>query len=172
MTPNLYDLNSVSGIRQIVAALFQGYNYRLYTEGQTRNQLFDAYRQLIAVRQRLPGNAGYDEWMAAVRAELDQSGNNLAWWLLGLTNKTAQNLGGRREERFGYLEEIAQHVREVVENAPDFSFDDAMLMIWAGAATLTIRGLAKVDRRKNAGKGVFARRAVNLGIGRRRRLLA
>ena len=33
MTPNLYDLNSAAGVRQIVAALLQGYNYRLYTEG-------------------------------------------------------------------------------------------------------------------------------------------
>ena len=39
MTPNVYDLGSVSGVRQIVAALFQGYNYRLYTEGQTRNPI-------------------------------------------------------------------------------------------------------------------------------------
>ena len=54
MTPNVYDLSSVAGVRQIVAALFQGYNYRLYTEGQTRSQLLDAYRQLIAIRQRLP----------------------------------------------------------------------------------------------------------------------
>ena len=41
MTPNVYDLNSAVGVRQIVTALFQGYNYRLYTEGQTRNQLLD-----------------------------------------------------------------------------------------------------------------------------------
>ncbi|MDE2961880.1 MAG: hypothetical protein OXU28_17785 [Chloroflexota bacterium] len=39
MTPNLYDLNSAEGVRQIVAALFQGYNYRLYIEGQTRTHL-------------------------------------------------------------------------------------------------------------------------------------
>lgn len=31
MTPNLYDLNSAAGVRQIVSALFQEYNYRLYT---------------------------------------------------------------------------------------------------------------------------------------------
>ena len=54
MTPNLYDLNSANGVRQIVAALFQGYNYRVYTEGQTRNQLLDAYQRLIAVRRRSP----------------------------------------------------------------------------------------------------------------------
>ena len=130
-----------------MAALFQGYNYRLYTEGQTRSQLLGAYQQLIAVRKRLPGNAGYDEWLAAARAEFDGSGD-LLWWLLGLTNKTAQNLGVRRQDRLDYLEEIARHIQEVTENSPDFSFDDAMLMIWAGAATLTVRG----SRKSSAGK--------------------
>ena len=43
MTPDLYDLNSAAGVRQIVAALFLGYNYRRYTEGQTRHQLLAAY---------------------------------------------------------------------------------------------------------------------------------
>lgn len=156
MTPNVYDLGSVAGVRQIVAALFQGYNYRLYTEGQTRNQLLASYRQLAAIRQRLPGNTGYDEWMAAVRSELDQAGNDLAWWLLGLTNKTAQNLGIRQEERVAYLEEIAQHVKDTADGTNGLSFDNAMLMIWAGAATLTIRG----SRKSSAGKtleGAFLR---------------
>ena len=156
MTPDVYDLSSVAGVRQIVAALFQGYNYRLYTEGQTRGQLLDAYRQLSAIRQRLPGNADYDQLMRAVGAELDEAGNDLAWWLLGLTNKTAQNLGVRREERLDYLGEIAQHVKEATGDSSDLSFDDAMLMIWAGAATLTIRG----SRKSSAGKtleGAFLR---------------
>lgn len=143
MTPNLYDLNSAAGVRQIVAALFQGYNYRLYTEGQTRSRLLDAYRQLTELRERLPANADYAEWMAAVREELGQVGNDLAWWLLGLTNKTAVNLGIRREDRLNYLEEVARHIEEVTGDAAEFSFDDAMLMIWAGAATLTIRGSQK-----------------------------
>ena len=152
MTPNVYDLGTVSGVRQIVAALFQGYNYRLYTEGQTRNQLLDAYRQLSAIRQRLPANAEYDQWEAAVRIELEQSGTDVAWWLLGLTNKTAQNLGIRREDRFDYLGEIAQHVKDASEGLPELSFHDAMLMIWAGAATLTIRG----SRKSSAGKTLEA----------------
>ncbi len=148
MMPDLYDLNSVSGVRQIVAALFQGYNYRLYTEGQTRNQLLDAYRQLIAIRRRLPIGAAYDDWIAAVGNELSQSGSDLAWWLLGLTNKTAQNLGVHRDDRLNYLEEVVSHVKNLTENSTDISFDDAMLMIWAGAATLTIRG----SRKSSAGK--------------------
>ena len=148
MTPNLYDLNSAEGVRQIVAALFQGYNYRLYTEGQTRTQLLDAYRQLVAVRQSLPADTGHAQWMDAARTILDESENDLAWWLLGLTNKTAQNLGIRRDERFNYLAEVAEHVREIAESAPELSFDDGMLMLWAGAATLTIRG----SRKSTAGK--------------------
>lgn len=161
MTPNVYDLGTVSGVRQIVAALFQGYNYRLYTEGQTRNQLLDAYRQLAAIRHRLPANAGYDEWEAAVRTELEQSRTDVAWWLLGLTNKTAQNLGIRREDRFDYLGEIVQHVKDASEGLPELSFDDAMLMIWAGAATLTIRG----SRKSSAGKtleGAFLRAGLTI----------
>ena len=159
MTPNLYDLNSVSGVRQIVAALFQGYNYRLYTEGQTRSQLLDAYRQLLEIRQRLPSDAGHSEWIAAVRSELETSGNDMAWWLVGLTYKTAKNLGVRRDERPNYLEEIAQHVNGQI--TPDLSFEDAMLMIWAGAATLTIRG----SRKSSAGKtleGAFLRAGLTI----------
>ena len=148
MTPNLYDLNSAAGVWQIVAALFQGYNYRLYTEGQTRTQLLDAYEQLIALRRRLPADAEFEDWVAAVRGELGEVGNDLAWWVLGLTNKTATNLGIRRQERFGYFQEVAQHIRETAEHTGAFSFDEAMLMIWAGAATLTVRG----SRKSSAGK--------------------
>lgn len=86
--------------------------------------------------------------MAAIRAELDRGGNDLAWWLLGLTYKTARNLGISRDERPDYLEEIARHVQEAAENSPELSFDDAMLMVWAGAATLTIRG----SRKSSTGK--------------------
>ena len=86
--------------------------------------------------------------MAAIKDELDTAGNDLAWWLLGLTNKTAQNLGIRRDERLDYLEEVARHVRELSAGYPEGSFDDGMLMLWAGAATLTIRG----SRKSTAGK--------------------
>ena len=161
MTPSLYDLNSVSGLRQIVAALFQGYNYRLYTEGETRSVLLDAYQQLSDLQQRLPDNASFEEWIEAVRDELGQAGNDLAWWMLGLTNKTAVNLGIRRDERSSFLEEMAQHIKAAVENAPAFSFNDAMLMIWAGAATLTIRG----SRKSTAGKtleGAFLRAGLSI----------
>ena len=163
-TPNLYDLNSAEGVRQIVAALCQGYNYRLYTEGQTRTELLDAYGRLAAVRRRLPANASHSDWMAAMRAELGAGSNDLAWWLLGLTNKTANNLGIRSNERPAYLEEIARHLREIVANSPDFSFEDAMLMLWAGAATLTVRGARKSSAGKRLERAFLRAGLITLGL--------
>ena len=146
--PELYDLNSAGGIRQIVTALFMGYNYRLYTEGQTRHDLLDSYLRLLEVHRRLPEGSGDDEWMDAVRAEIEKADNDLSLWLLGLTNKTAQNLGVAKTERVDYLREVTRHIRQFTQENPQFSFGDAMLMLWAGAATLTVRG----SRKSTAGK--------------------
>ena len=148
LTPTIYRLDSPEGLRQIIAALFLGYNYRLYTEGQTRSELLDAYEQLVAIRQRLPEDSGDDEWVAALQNELERSETNLAWWVLGLTNKTAQNLGVTRSERLNYLKELVVHIREVTDGRDGLDFDDAMLMIWAGSATLTVRG----SRKSSVGK--------------------
>ena len=147
-TPTLYSLDAADGVRQIVAALFQGYNYRLYTEGQTRHDLLAAYRLLLAVRQRLPENAAPADWVNAVQSELAAGEADLALWLLGLTHKTAQNLGLRRDDRGRYLEEVAAHIRSITDAAPGLQFEDAMLLLWAGAATLSVRG----SRKSTAGK--------------------
>lgn len=141
--PRLYDLSSAEGVREIVAALCLGYNYRLYTEGETRTQLLQAYSQLLAVLKRLPTEADYETWMDALRSEIDQADNRLEWWLLGLGKKTADNLGINKSNRIEFLEEVGQHLWAASEDNKGPSFDDAMLMLWAGAATLTIRGSRK-----------------------------
>ena len=146
--PRLYDLSSAEGVREIVAALCLGYNYRLYTEGETRNQLLEAYSQLLTVLRRLPADADYETWMEALRSEIDQADNRLEWWLLGLGKKTADNLGIDKSNRFEFLEEIGQHLLATGDDDFGPSFQDAMLMLWAGAATLTIRG----SRKSTAGK--------------------
>ena len=146
--PRLYDLKSAEGVREIVAALCLGYNYRLYTEGETRSQLLEAYGQLIAVLRRLPEGADYETWMEALRSEIDQAGETLEWWLLGLGRKTAENLGINRANRLDFLEEMGKHLWAATEDPDGPSFEDSMLMLWAGAATLTIRG----SRKSTAGK--------------------
>ncbi len=146
--PRLYDLSSAEGVREIVAALCLGYNYRLYTEGETRNQLIEAYGQLLALLKRLPAGAEYESWMDALRSELDEADSRLEWWLLGLGKKTADNLGVNKSNRIEFLEEVGQHLWATSEDNKGPSFEDAMLMLWAGAATLTIRG----SRKSTAGK--------------------
>ena len=146
--PRLYDLSSAEGVREIVAALCLGHNYRLYTEGETRNQLLEAYSHLLALLRRLPTDADYETWMDALRSEIDQADSRLEWWLLGLGKKTADNLGINKSNRLEYLEEVGQHLLATVGDNKDTSFADTMVMLWAGAATLTIRGA----RKSKAGK--------------------
>ena len=161
ITPRLYDLNSAEGLREIVAALFLGYNYRLYTEGETRNQLLEAYRELITILRRLPSNTDYSEWMRSLHDELGQAEGRLEWWLLGLGKKTADNLNVTKSSRLEFLEEVGQHLWAVSRDPEGLKFEDAMLMLWAGAATLTIRG----SRKSTAGKTLeraFLRAALTL----------
>lgn len=149
MTPDFYDLSSATGVRAIVAALCLGHNYRLYTEGETRSDLFDAFRSIFEVVSRLPEDAEFGEWQAALQMELaDADGEQLQWWLLGLGKKTADNLGVNRGNRAEYLREIAEHVRVVTEGGDGLSPNQALLMLMSGAATLTIRG----SRKSTAGK--------------------
>ena len=120
--PRLYDLHSAEGLREIVAALCLGHNYRLYTEGETRNLLLNAYRKLIDILARLPKDADYASWMAALRSEIEQADKSLEWWLLGLGKKTADNLGVNKSNRFEFLEEMGQHLRAYTEDSIGPSF--------------------------------------------------
>ena len=142
MNPSLYDLSTPTGIREIVAALFMGYNYRLYTEGETRTELVEAYSGLVRILRELPLGAAYETWMESLRETIERSGGSLEWWLLGLGKKTADNLGVTKANRLEYLEEVGRHL-EAITRTSNLTFEDAMLMLWAGAATLTVRGSRK-----------------------------
>ena len=79
---------------------------------------------------------------------MEEADKDLAQWLLGLTHKTAQNLGVKKSDRLDYLHEIVAHVRRFTDDNPQLSQDTALLMLWAGVATLTVRG----SRKSTAGK--------------------
>ena len=142
--PNVYDLSTAAALREVVGALFLGHNYRLYTERETRNQLVEAYQSLLSILRDLPKDATFEEWMDALRSAVGEAkGGDLEWWLLGLGKKTADNLGVKQANRLDYLEEVGIHLRLLTEGQAGLAFEDAMLMLWAGAATLTIRGSQK-----------------------------
>ena len=145
----IYDLNSAEGIKRIVTALFTGYNYRLYTEGQTRSQLFQAYLHILEVYEWIAKISDDDEAaIEDVYQEVEEVDRDLALWLLGLTNKTAQNLSVKKTDRLNYLREVVAHVKRFADENPQLPQDTALLMLWAGAATLTVRG----SRKSTAGK--------------------
>jgi len=145
----IYDLNSAEGIKRIVTALFTGYNYRLYTEGQTRTQLLQAYLYILKIYERIQKISDDDEAeIEDVYQEIEEADRDLALWLLGLTHKTAQNLGVRKTDRLDYLREVIAHVKRFTDENPQLPQDTALLMLWAGASTLTVRG----SRKSTAGK--------------------
>ena len=162
MTPSIYDLNTPQGLREVVGAMFTGFNYRFYTEGETRAQLVGAYQKLLAIIHRLPKGADYNEWMGALREELGKTESTMEWWLLGLGKKTADNLGIKgSEERLEFLEQIGKHLLAISEKQGGPDFEDSMLMLWAGAATLTIRGSRKSTVGKRLEK-VFMRAGLTI----------
>ena len=162
MTPSMYNITTPQGLREIVAALFTGFNYRLYTEGETRTQLVGAYQELLAIIHRLPEGADYNDWMEALREELMNAEGRMEWWLLGLGKKTADNLGIKSdEERLEFLEQIGAHLLATSKSQDGPAFEDAMLMLWAGAATLTIRGSRKSTVGKRLEK-VFMRAGLTI----------
>ena len=128
-------------------ALLQGYNYRLFTEGQTRTHLLANYEKLSNILKSLTGDPGSSEWTTSLTNELDEQESDLAWWLLGLTTKTAKNLGLNRESRKEALEEVIQHIISHTKDS-SMDFSEAVLMLWGGAATLSVRG----SRKSTAGK--------------------
>ena len=87
---------SPEGIREAVAKILEGHNYHLFFEDVTKRRLIATYRNLA--EYRMEDEADDEKWKEAIRNELTKGGNknsdkNLKYWLLGLTRKTAQNLG-------------------------------------------------------------------------------
>lgn len=145
----IYDLNSAEGKKRIVTALFTGYNYRLYTEAQTRTQLLQTYLYILKIYERIQKVSEDDEAaIESVYQEVEKVDKDLPLWLLGLTHKTAQNLGVKKTDRLDYLREVIAHVKRFTDENPQLPQDTALLMLWAGAATLTVRG----SRKSTAGK--------------------
>lgn len=65
---------------------------------------------------------------------------HLKYWLLGLTKKTADNLGIKAEEYPALFSKLIEDIKSYPSNIPS---RDTTLLLWCGAATLTIRGSQK-----------------------------
>ena len=139
--PHWEDPFSPEGKREATSKILTGMNFRLFYEGVTRHKLINTYRQLTELARRHPHDD--DEWKESVRTLLREGTpeeRNLRHWLLGLTKKTADNLGVKTEDYPTVFDEI---IDDIEAYPSDIKTRDTALLLWSGAATLTIRGSQK-----------------------------
>lgn len=77
---------------------------------------------------------------------------DLCNWLIGLTKKTAENLGVNSEE--GRREVFCQPMDDIEKESDGASVRETALLIWCGAATLTVRGSMKSKAGKSLEKSI------------------
>ena len=122
------------------------------------------YRNLA--KYRMEDETDDEKWKEAIRNELTKGGyknsdKNLKYWLLGLTRKTAQNLG---IEKSDYPALFNRMINEIESQSSEIGLRDTALLIWAGAATLTVRGSQKAKIGKMLEKGVVRAALTIIGL--------
>ena len=169
-------------VRKVVIALFTGKNYRSLTEKPTRQAIsvFAAWILNLSHRACIKYGEDWKEKLfdsIPVR-KISQEEKWLKLWLLGLTQKTAQNLGVKSEMRKDYQLMVKIDTDEVVgqlewdpsiielssdklEHVILSPSDTLWLLQIAGAAVLTIRGSKKAIIGKRLEKAI-ARAALNV----------
>lgn len=148
------------GIREAVARILEGHNYRLFFEDVTKRRLIAAYRTLA--KFKMEDQTDDEKWKEAVIEEITTGEDkNLKFWLLGLTKKTAQNLGVKKEE---YPHLFDRMIHEIQSQSENLGIRDSALLVWAGAATLTVRGSQKAKVGKLLEKGVVRAALTILGL--------
>ncbi len=139
MKPRWLDPFSPEGQREVVAKVLSGTNYRLSFESLTRAKLIDTHAELTEIARRYPTDD--EQWRDEIRELLaDPAKGDLRVWLLGLTRKTAQNLGMRMEEYPSLFERL---MAELQDGSDQQAPRETALLLWCGAATLTVRGSQK-----------------------------
>ena len=141
--PRWEDPFSPEGMREATSKILTGMNYRLFYEGVTRRQLIETYKELTELARQHSGND--EAWKENVRELLRERGKgkaeqDLRRWLIGLTKKTADNLGVKSAD---YVSVFDQMIADIERTPSDIETRDTALLLWCGAATLTIRGSQK-----------------------------
>ena len=140
-SPQWEDPFSPEGKREATSKILTGMNYRLFYEGVTRRKLISTYKELAVLARQHPHDD--DEWKENIRAMLREGTpeeKNLRYWLIGLARKTATNL----ELKVANYPTVFDQMIDDIEKYPsDIKTRDTALLLWSGAATLTIRGSQK-----------------------------
>jgi hypothetical protein len=163
----LSDPFSSQALRKLTYHLLMGKNYRLLTESNTKGQLFATFLWLYEIRneaQNLYGNEWIKHLFKNIYTEKSKPKElkNLLLWIMGITQKTAINLGLKQQDFSDFIHKTIEYFNELFEKIGKEEFrDDAWLLLMAGSATLNIRGSQKSKIGKHFEK-VFIRSLLNL----------
>ena len=157
--PRWVDPYSPEGTREATSRVLTGINYRLFYEESTRKLLIETYRELASIAHQHSGDEA--AWRASIKDLVGHGGHQdrrVRQWLIGLTKKTADNLGLASAE----YPALFDRMLEVIEEShPGADQREVALMLWAGSATLTIRGSQK-SRTGKALERAIARAALTI----------
>ena len=138
--PQWVDPFSPASLREASARILTGTNYRVFYEEKTQLALIDAYRELTELARRHPQDD--EAWQSGIKDMVKQGTPEdirMRQWLIGLTKKTADNLGIKPEEYPAMFDRMMGRI----EAMPGVDRRDMALLLWCGSATLTIRGSQK-----------------------------
>ena len=163
-TPEWLDPFSPQGTREATAKILTGRNYRLFYEDATRRTLIETYRTLTELARTHPTDS--DAWRTHIRDLVntgDVEDKRMRQWLIGLTMKTAQNLGLKVGDYASVFDDMMADIDAVASSENERR--EIALLLWCGTATLTIRG----SQKSRIGKAleVAIARAALLSIGLR-----
>lgn len=161
--PEWVDPFSPKGTRAATAKILTGRNYRLFYEDATRRTLIETYRTLTELARMYPDDPS--EWKAHVRDLVstgDLEDRRMRQWLIGLTAKTAQNLGLRVADYPTVFDDMMADIESVMSSEEDRR--EMALLLWCGTATLTIRGSQKSKIGKSLEVAIARAALVAIGL--------
>ncbi len=145
----LSDPFSPQALRRLTFHLLMGKNYRLLTESNTKGRLFTTFLWLSELQKEAKKEYG-DNWIALLFDEIysqkqkPKELNELLFWIMGITNKTAVNLGLKKKDFPDFIKDTIAFFNDLFSRIGKQEFrDDAWLLLMAGSATLNIRGSLK-----------------------------
>lgn len=166
----LSDAYSPQSLRILTHHLLMGRNYRLITEGNTKDKLLFTYLWLADIVSDAQREFG-DNWQENLVDELlntrrkTPEQKNLMYWLLGLTAKTSVNLSVTKTDIPSVMTDLLGHVRTLFDQIGRHDqISDTWLLLMAGSATLNIRGSEKSKTGKVLEKVIIRAMLSMLGL--------
>ena len=164
-SPQWIDPFSPEGLREATSKILTGMNYRLFYEEETRHKLIDTYRELTQLARKHPHDD--EKWKSSIREMVEKGSTDdarLRQWLIGLTKKTADNLGIKVSE----YPSVFDRMMEKIEATPGVHQRDMALLLWCGSATLTVRGSQKSKVGKSLERAIASAALTTIGLNENR----